>query len=220
MEEILPQKMDVKMRKAGELVALSCPSCGAPVTYGQGGCGHCGSGLMRKEGKGSQGVLIPNDAKEWKKGVDFKPDEALDQILAKMEAARKSKEYLYVVWKGIPALVGEGINAEQALKNYHESSKQYERENLGSKWTDAVAQFQGFLAQIESMPANERQRAGEEYFNRFGENARIRIEARQFFTTPSFESFEEIMTYLPENNDADKLVRGINEIKPFIGDKS
>ncbi len=215
-KDVMFGDQEVKRTSNEAIVALSCPSCGGPVAFGQSGCSYCGSGLLRKEGKGVQKFLIPNNAREYKKGIDFSEDDDLRTIIRKMEGSKQNGAYSYVVWREIPVLVGDGIDEETALENFRSARTNLSREKLGDKWTHALAEFRGFLESVEQMPVTERIDVGDRYFDSWGKNRLLPHGAKDFFIKPSFSNFETIMSIMPGNDDADTLVGGVSTISSFM----
>lgn len=214
-DDFAMKNMDVHSREKNDMIALSCPSCGAPIRFGMGACGHCGSGLMKKVGDAIKKFTIPNEAHEMKVGVDFTDRMDLKSIVQVMQQKAGKDGYAYVMWRDVPVLVGSGIDGDEALRNFTTSMRQKERDQLGGKWTRAVQQFGGFLKQLEGMDYEQREAVGDKYFDSWGEDRRL--PSRSFFTEPSFSNMEELMACMATRDDAEALSRVVSDISEFVG---
>ncbi len=198
-------------------VAVHCSGCGEDAHFGQAECGHCGFNLLKKGTEGVNKFLIPDSAKM------FTPDEKtqhmdLPRLLEHIKGSLgTSEDYMYVMWKGLPALVGPGITPEDARDNWLATHKAIERERLGESWATALNEFRELMKDMETMKIKKRIAAGKRFEESFGEHRRFPSTISEFFRAPSFSLMtEEVMRLYPGSNDAGKLSNSINNIRDFI----
>jgi hypothetical protein len=162
---------------------------------------------------------IPNDAKEMKVDSDFSEDMTLSDIVGQIAERGGTEGYAYVMWRGIPVLVGRDISPDEAMESFYTNMTQKDRELLGDRWTSAVASFKSLLSILEELPPDQRSVLGKKYFKSWVPETHISSEARGFFEKPSFEAVEEIMKSMPTRNDADALERVVKGITDIISPK-
>jgi hypothetical protein len=204
-----PNGQEVGQRSDGERTAISCPACGAPCAYNQAGCGHCGSGLLKNIDTEIAKFGVPNDAMEWPVG-----EEPLYKLLGKMEASAPDA-YSYVVWKGLPVVVGKGVGVEEAIQRYHDLVKQVRRDKLGTKWTRALEGFNSFQNELRQMDDETRIGLNERYYEGMGPDTAKFPASGEFFTDPSFSNFEHFSGFFEQvpGDDADQLNFAVNDVR-------
>lgn len=209
--------MNVQLKSEGGMTAIHCPSCGVGAAFGQAGCGHCGSGLLRDQETPMGRFGIPNNSVEWKVGDQYTKRDTLDKIVSEMEKHSEEGQYSYVIWNGLPVIVGGDIDAKKSLENFQELGKQIRRDKLGKKWTRALEEFHGLQVTLGTMDDELRTELPKKYRRSLPEDAFLPSEVLSFFDEPTFKNFERFMSVEPpRGDDADFLRFGINKVRKLI----
>ena len=166
-----------------EATALNCSKCGAPALRGAPMCRHCGSGLNSE-------VLLNIDLLrsqitelDWKSELGGQRLD--DAIVSAIKIAKERSEDVFFLFKGIPAVVKLGMDAEQIVENWHRVSTIKDRDSMGDRWYKALAKFHKLQERMGKMDPDNRQRVSEHLYGGPDWSDRRKPDL-SFFTAVSF----------------------------------